>query len=172
MIRNRGFGVFVFAFHKQLIGGNDALTSLNGLDAFDYTSIDSLILRNNPHLSICGIPPICDYLQNGGPATIENNAPGCNTQQEVEAACAVSVAELLPAEAIRIFPNPATGIIRIEAPEDGEWEVSVLDAMGRILVALRMLEKGQYDLSGLPAGVYFLEMSDDQRSIAKRVIRQ
>jgi hypothetical protein len=54
-----------------------------------------------------------------------------------------------------LYPNPATGIIRIEMPEG--WPpnltVSIYDAMGRSYMTGHSTE---IDISALPAGVYFL----------------
>lgn len=66
---------------------NIALNSLNGLDNIDYTTITDLRILDNPQLNICDVPSICNYLENGGTATVSNNDPGCNTQAEVETAC-------------------------------------------------------------------------------------
>ncbi|MFZ2897664.1 MAG: T9SS type A sorting domain-containing protein [Saprospiraceae bacterium] len=43
--------------------------------------------------------------------------------------------------------------------DNAEWEVSVLS-------------NGEIDLSAVPAGLYFLELTDGKRSITKRIIRQ
>src|SRR5690606_15687345 len=99
------------------VESNDSLTNLSGLD--NLTSIGgNLSVSYNDALTICEIKPICDYLANGGGAEIHDNAPGCNSQQEVEDACAtVSVDDLLLDEAIQLFPNPTTGIVQITTPD-------------------------------------------------------
>jgi hypothetical protein len=75
-------------------GGNHALTSLTGLDNIDGGSIIDLIIGDNPYLSTCEVQSICDYLASpNGSIEISGNATGCNSQQEVEAACGVGLDE-------------------------------------------------------------------------------
>ena len=68
---------------------NAALTSLTGLDSLDAGSIANLSIKYNTLLSTCAIQSICDYLVSpNGTIEIRYNSPGCNSQQEVEEACA------------------------------------------------------------------------------------
>ncbi len=67
---------------------NYTLTSLSGLDNISPETVDFLRIDSNPLLSECEVQSICDYLAIPGNTTeIYDNAPGCNSQQEVEAAC-------------------------------------------------------------------------------------
>jgi hypothetical protein len=96
------------------IVNNESLTSLTGLDNFNYSTITGLAIHKCPNLSICEVKSVCDYLDNRGTATITKNAPGCNSVDEVEAACmAVPVEEVLPNGVIEIqvFPNPTNDIL-------------------------------------------------------------
>ena len=74
---------------------NNSLASLTGLDNIDANSIIDLYIIGNSFLSTCDVQSICDYLVNPyGEIEINDNTPGCNTQQEVEEACASSVNEI------------------------------------------------------------------------------
>jgi len=61
------------------------LTDMNALA--NLNSIGGLYIYDNNNLSVCNIPPICSYIVAGGTANINYNAPGCNSQAEIEAAC-------------------------------------------------------------------------------------
>ena len=50
-----------------------------------------LTIKDNPHLSVCAIENICEFLDDGGQATISNNAQGCNALEEVQADCAANM---------------------------------------------------------------------------------
>ncbi|MCD4679823.1 MAG: hypothetical protein K8S00_05490 [Bacteroidales bacterium] len=52
---------------------------------------------------------VCDYLASpNGTIYIENNASGCNSQQEVEDACdAIGIPNINVESEVLIFPNPA-----------------------------------------------------------------
>ena len=153
---------------------NDALTSLSGLDSLDHTTLQHLRIEDNPNLSFCEIQPVCDFLENDGPATINGNAPGCNSETEVEAAClAVPTEEVFSAiDAISLFPNPTIDIVYIEGTEQGRWNVHVMNALGVIVKSQVQIGNGQVDLSDLPNGLYFLEFQSDNHSVVKRVIKE
>ncbi len=77
------------------IKNNPSLSSLSGLDNIDANSITALYIENNNSLSTCAVQSICDYLAAlNGIVSIFGNATGCNSQAEVEAACADNVIEL------------------------------------------------------------------------------
>jgi len=72
------------------IAYNSSLTNLTGLNNINAASIEDLYIYNNNSLSTCEVESICDYLASpNGEVYIGNNAPGCNSQQEVEEACSV-----------------------------------------------------------------------------------
>lgn len=67
---------------------NEVLSDLTGLANINMEDASNLNIYNNPNLSVCGVLPICQYLNNPtNPANIANNAPGCATRAEVETAC-------------------------------------------------------------------------------------
>lgn len=70
------------------ITDNDLLTDLSPLENIDPNSITDLSIYNNPQLSDCDIQSICGYLVSpAGSVDIHDNAPGCNSQGEVEDDC-------------------------------------------------------------------------------------
>ena len=76
------------------IAGNLSLTSLTGLENINAGSITELQILENPSLSTCDIISICSYLFNpNGTIDIQNNASGCNSQDEVEAVCGFGLDE-------------------------------------------------------------------------------
>jgi hypothetical protein len=67
---------------------NTSLISISGLENIDAASIDSLSVMFNPLLSVCNVESICNYLAApNGTIEIHDNAPGCNSLEEVEEAC-------------------------------------------------------------------------------------
>jgi hypothetical protein len=104
------------SFGSLNISYNGNLTSLNGLQNINYVAgvltiqgtnysslssaglnpnlsigwifnSDTLTINDNPNLSVCNWPPLCNYLAAGYPAHIYNNAPGCDSVAEVQASC-------------------------------------------------------------------------------------
>jgi len=68
------------------INQNPNLTTLAGLENIQSIG-GNLIIENNPNLSICSTSSICNHLLSGGTATIQNNAQGCDDEQEVLSFC-------------------------------------------------------------------------------------
>ena len=67
---------------------NMNLTNISGLDNIYPGSINDLNIVDNASLSVCDITSICEYLGSpGGAVNIQNNAPGCNSPEEVEVNC-------------------------------------------------------------------------------------
>jgi hypothetical protein len=113
-----------------IIQNNDELTSLMGLGNIDAGSISWLTINYTDHLSSCEVQSICDNLASpNGPIYINNNATGCNSQAEVEDACAsIGVEDLNPETSLTIYPNPTSTTLNIETSAKGS--LSILNISG------------------------------------------
>ena len=150
---------------------NPVLTSLTGLDNIDAASIDGLFLRNNTSLSTCEVQSICDYLISpNGTIEIHDNATGCNSQEEVEEACAVSVERIHPEEGISIYPNPANRQLTISS-KDGTTieEVIIYNQIGQ-KVLLEKPANNIIDISELQPGMYIIEVLSGQRKVRGKLV--
>lgn len=75
------------------IDNNPQLTSI--LDFSNLSSVGgTLTIASNGSLSSCEAQGICDFLDGPGTAVISNNATGCNSVPQVEAACSLLPVEL------------------------------------------------------------------------------
>jgi hypothetical protein len=152
---------------------NKSLASLKGLE--NVTNFGSLIwIADNDTLSDCAIQSICNYLAGTGTAWIENNATGCNSREEVEVACGVSVNELNQSNIFSVYPNPSSKFITIEMPGTRcQGDISVMNFNGHELIKSQfMARKTVIDISNLPAGVYFLRMTNDRTVEVRKIIKQ
>jgi len=148
------------------IWSNNSLTSLNGLENVDGLSIAGLEIKSNSLLSSCNIQSICDYLvAPNGTIDIHDNAPGCNSQAEVEAACLNSVGENANTGELTFFPNPATSFITINTKEGILIEEAIIyNHLGqKVLMALPV--NNTVDVSTLKPGMYILEVVTENRTI-------
>ncbi|MCK6693787.1 MAG: T9SS type A sorting domain-containing protein, partial [Thermoanaerobaculia bacterium] len=158
--------------HLEILN-NISLTSLSGLNHLDYTSIDTLNIQDCPVLSTCAVQPICAYLQNDGPATIFNNAPGCNSVPEVEAACIVFLEETPGGKRVlHISPNPATDFLQIQISDNEKWDISLFDLQGRLLYRQAVSGNQSIDVADWPAGLYALLAVSGGRVYAGRFVKQ
>lgn len=146
------------------IGNNDSLSSLAGLGNINSNSVTSLIISDNPLLSTCNVISVCNYLADPEAiVTIENNAPGCNSPEEVDEACQVSIDENGISRIIRTYPNPFYSSIRIEFElgKPAEVSISIFNDLGeQIELIKQQKEAGKQHFTWVPAvnqpaGVYY-----------------
>lgn len=155
------------------ISDNPFLTSLSGLDNINPATITGLFIGNNLQLILCDVQSVCNYLENGGTATVFGNAPGCNSVAEIEAACIVSIEETstgLPV--VTFFPNPASDFLQIQVSDNEKWEISLFDLQGRLLRRQSLTAGQMLDVQGLAAGMYALKVVVGERVYVGRFVKQ
>jgi hypothetical protein len=154
------------------INYNNSLTSLIGIENIQPNSIEDLTITDNPLLHLCEVNSICEYLTApNGTIEIHDNASGCNSPAEVEAACLTSIEENPAIEGLSIFPNPATSFITINVTGGQPIEEAIIyNHLG--LKALEAVPvNNTVDVSTLTPGIYYLEViTSESRSGTKLVI--
>ena len=75
-----------------------------------------------------------------------------------------------------VYPNPTSGVffLNIDSQFSESFEVKVVNLIGQPVQIQEVTtnERTQFDLSGLPKGVYFVKITVDQQQVIKRVILQ
>ncbi len=140
------------------------LKNLKGLRNVDLSnlgdSMSGLIIYNNDSLSWCSEPNICAYVRDSlGPYSFHDNAPGCNTYEEIIAPCIASTDDHIEDESY-IYPNPVSEILYFE---ENLWqsECTLYDIHGQLMVRSMVGDKG-VDVSSLAPGLYFLVVETKQ----------
>jgi hypothetical protein len=116
----------------------------------------------------CNVLSICLFLDRPfGWETIESNAVGCNSIEEVQDSCGwVSIEEIGLSKSFDIYPNPSSGEIHLRYMiSDMRYSIFELYSIQGIKVRT-LLEQVQqtgehvltFDISDLPAGMYFVRM--------------
>ncbi len=92
-----------------------------------------------------------------------------------------NVQEILQAE-LKIYPNPATGIIRLEiysgSSTNAKSFYQLRDITGKTLLQGTAIpiaigtSKFNLDISALSSGVYFINITDGERQIFGKVIKE
>jgi hypothetical protein len=176
---------------------NNNLSSLTGLDNIDPLTIvgditnAGLQIFNNPLLAICDVQSICDYLSDPlNSAAIINNAPGCNSQPEVEAACTSNlvqgeVRELVDVVAEQVersftlIPNPTSEEVTIDLADylGQSIELSILHPTGKQIwsyreedLAMGELTLQLQDIGIYMDGTYYVILRSDGAVITKRMV--
>lgn len=178
----------------ELPHGNPALASLSGLENLtligeslsiihnqsltDITALHhaisigpGLTITENAQLAECSVQAVCDYLTiPAAPTDISDNGSGCATREEVEAACTVDARESgLPQNTLVVFPNPASGAFEVRG---AEGMLFLHNSRGTILHQTPLEGGTKVDVSGLPTGVYWVEVrSGEGKRLVKVVIQ-
>jgi hypothetical protein len=156
-----------------VITENDSLTSLLEIGNIDISSINTLDISNNIALFECEAVSICEYLtSNTGTVVIQNNAIGCNSQEEVDAACLAVSVDDIDAEIVSVYPNPAHDILHIAFKDvNGVDKVTVYDLNGQ-LVLYEIKPHPPIDISALQPGLYILEVATKRGNYFTKLIIQ
>jgi len=160
----------------------DSLLSLSGLDSLDAGSIENLSIFGNPFLSSCEVQSICDYLAApGGVVNIYDNAPGCNSQEEVVEACDnLSISHnTIDQPMFTIFPNPCLAFLNIEyiISESGNVQLDLYEISGVSLIQLLNEQKtpGTYfmelDVRDVKPGIYFCTLKTNAGIQTRKIIK-
>jgi hypothetical protein len=164
------------------IYSNDALANLTGLDNVPTGSIENLNIQNNSALSNCAVQSICDYLAApNGTVTINGNAPGCNSPEEVEEACLyISIPEINAEPDFNIYPSPVGDFatLSFEGEGPGTAKVMLYNSTGTRVKAweFKITDNSQndfvMDFSGLPAGMYCCRVQVGDKVRTGKMIKQ
>jgi hypothetical protein len=160
------------------------LTSLAGIDSLDASTFTAIEIRENWHLSTCNVKSICDYLARPDAVTeIYDNDPGCNTQEEVEAACFAETEDLTINDFCSVSPNPVRDIadFRLQIADFGKVTLNIYDIRGQKVATLldQNLSPGSHQVawntSSVIPGLYFYQFSEirkEKLTIGKIVVKR
>jgi hypothetical protein len=83
-----------------------------------------------------------------------------------------SVNEVQALQAVKIYPNPATDRLFIDAPDAVIHAVSLHDLSGRQWLEKSFNQINEISLQGIPAGLYLLKLQGQEQSVVKKIIIQ
>ncbi|HEY0092095.1 MAG TPA: T9SS type A sorting domain-containing protein [Flavobacterium sp.] len=69
-----------------------------------------------------------------------------------------------------VAPNPTNGIINVKTISQSRY--SLVDNLGKIVAQGKLAEAGEIDISGLPVGVYYLEVDNNGVKNVKKIIKE
>ncbi len=70
---------------------------------------------------------------------------------------------------VKIYPNPSTGIFTIEATEN--YKINIVDISGRVVyISETNTSNSQIDLSNIAKGIYFIELSNENEKINRKIV--
>ena len=136
------------------ISKNDALTHLYGIDG--VTSIGNLTITFNDTLSACSVESICNYLQDGGTATIGGNNIRCDSPAQVEEACTVATEDKVAGQ-LHVYPNPVTDALYVEHAGGSISSCTVFNAQGKLCPGVGIHDQF-IDVLSLSSGIYYVRL--------------
>lgn len=116
--------------------------------------------------------------QNGFYTVVVTNASGCSATSATFSVTAVGLAEAFAnGIQLKVYPNPASEMVNIEAYTDQEMQVAVIDIIGKVVlraVAAPSSGKLVYTLntSSFSKGVYQLNLTSKSGSTVRRLVIQ
>jgi hypothetical protein len=157
---------------RLYIENNDSLPGLIGLDSIAARSVEEITIIFNDSLSSCAVQSICEYLASpNGTIEIHDNAPGCNSPEEVEAACeTIGLAEIISDMGFNVYPNPSSDNVFFSFTliESSEVKLEIHNNMGQIVSVMNksFSQGGQqvvWDAENMPTGLYFYRLIKDKQ---------
>ncbi|MGO4292067.1 reprolysin-like metallopeptidase [Chitinophaga sp. RAB17] len=105
-----------------------------------------------------------------------NSSTTCYTLR-VQLGTASRAADLITTDVkkVIVYPNPANNIVNIKLPDfKGKSDVSILDANGNVVLhRIVSTASTQLDISGLPAGIYMIRITDGIKEVSTtKIIKQ
>ena len=104
---------------------------------------------------------------------IYNNAPGCNSKEEVEEACDdFSVEEQFTVDYLSLYPNPANQEVNISLDDSRDVEeVSIYTLTGQQVFTVRPVGKS-IDISHLQPGMYIVGVTVENTRLRQKLLVQ
>jgi hypothetical protein len=148
------------------------INDINALATVDTVLLEKLTIKNNTSLMECDIESICNYLMlPSSDVEINNNATGCNSEEEVIATCTEGVSETKPKPVFTIHPNPATKNLFISSDNELVNAVTIYNQLGeKVIFKTKPIDK--IDISMLKQGVYIIEIASNKLKIRDKLIIQ
>ncbi len=102
------------------------------------------------------ILPLYKALRNGNYTVKVTNANGCVNTSAVYTFTSVGVNTIAGRSEVKIYPNPTTGLVKVEAPVP--VDITVRDAAGRVVQVLKAAT--EVDFGTLADGLYVVYLTD------------
>jgi hypothetical protein len=110
----------------------------------------------------------------GTQLSIDNNAPGCNSPEEVELHCQTLVEEINTGNGFTFIPNPSNDKITISSSAiTVNTLLSIFNVSGEKVLERQLTDtETQIDISALPRGVYFVRVQNEKMVEVGKMVKE
>lgn len=154
----RVLGLFLPAVDLAAGGYYASVRLLSGANEFDIFVLDDITVPQPGGGSLIYDPSDQTVYANG-------NASAVRLQLNPT----VGVNDLGSLEGVSMYPNPTSGLLRINSPHAGQHMVEVRSALGEVIMSTRFSQTVTMDLTALAKGVYMVQVSHGSGSWVQRV---
>ncbi len=151
--------------------GNYELTDFSPLDNLDTSYVKYVDIWGNPKLQTCNTKFLCSFLDNKAKkAYLRDNAPGCNTREEILATCITGTDEwhtTITANGVYPNPCPLNAPLRFEG-WDADFDLTLYNSLGSVVY-----KGAQHNPVSLPVsigGMYFYKVKTAGKSGSGAVV--
>jgi hypothetical protein len=105
-------------------------------------------------------------------AFLSNNGPCGMNFNPIPVDLGIEESTLEGADLFTVYPNPTTGVVRINGISETGGTIQVFDINGKLLQTITNYQAMQtIDLSGLDGNIFILRISNESKTAQKRVVR-
>ena len=152
-----------------LIFNNSSLYDLRGLNHVDSDLMTDIVIENSNALSDCEAISLCKYLEGNKHVEISNNAPGCNSVDEVSASCSMA-ADTSRRGNFVLYPDPEGEMVFVKGLISVNASVHLTNIHGKLIHHWDH-PKNQLDFRYLPDGIYIVKIRQQDRFLIKRIVK-
>jgi hypothetical protein len=157
--------------NRIFINNNPVLFSIEALRNVSPGEIDEVAIIVNNTLSVCSNELICTIIDDPSVSkTFFNNAPGCNSEFEVQISCnswGATNGDL--EEMVGLFPNPVSDFVTVSISEGILFKRASVFTISHEMVFQSFEES--MDLTMLPKGIYFVEIETNKGTVIQKIIK-
>jgi hypothetical protein len=123
---------------------------------------------------------LSDTLSIGGPCTIPGGPTICSSLYYIDDVSVTlidetGIEEMLHESAIKLYPNPASDVLRIEMQNHFSGIITITDALGKELYQSSTEKNSSHfsiDLREFPPGLYFVSFRNERGRVNKRFVKE
>lgn len=134
------------------------------------------ISGSNTSFSLSSLNPATTYEFQIRTQCVQNGPWSGFTAVNTFSTPALRISESVNNQTVSLYPNPVTNMLNIvrALDENQEYSIVVLNTLGQVMLTANHISNSQtaLDLSALPAGIYMVNIIDENQVSSHRIVKQ